>query len=629
MRSKILVALSCLLLACTTAFAGARLRQPAIERSDVHLAAKNPLVAVADLEVYAAVSLKTVSEEATRADEGAPGEKAEQLVLLVASRWTVAGWESGCANSVIYAYDINHKRTTNTDSGTYDNIVYYYHGSQVIAIGLKDPQGDITWTHAIGRGPMGPCFLKDLTGNGPDYFIFTDHLGTPFAWHNPDTNETFYTPFNPWGELLATSPTRAPPYQHGNIPTTGFTLPTFELFDVTPLGLAGHIYDERTGLTYMHHRYYHPRLGHFLTPDFRAPDIYDPSTFTEPYAYAAGNPVMFWDSDGLAVARYFNKGKPWETIELEIHADIMKLIAQGQPFKIYDEERDIVFAFDAIDPDAGMSSRAKVERIRKAFANIGQVFLEEKWAYQDIGGTTELLATISIEGSMMVFGGGLGIDAGEAVFRWGVKGISLMRGARIGQFAGRMKKAVGGFVSGAAGWAGRQLDKIPMPQVQWMEAAGDGFGFRVPHVSFQSSASRTSSGVLPRFVRKGVERLKQFDIDYYGNFNTPGRRGDKLIGHELLQNAWLKAKGLTKGHGVDDISKLNPAVAVTKPMHTKINKLQRQYGLWNPKRLAEMKADEVIDLNVRILREVGIPEEVIQVLLREARSHARTVSALL
>lgn len=53
-------------------------------------------------------------------------------------------------------------------------------------------------------------------------------------------------------------------------------------------------------MIYMHNRYYSPLLGHFLTPDFRAPDIYDPTTFTEPYAYAAGNPFMYWDPDGLA-----------------------------------------------------------------------------------------------------------------------------------------------------------------------------------------------------------------------------------------------------------------------------------------------------------------------------------------
>ncbi|MCB1044079.1 MAG: hypothetical protein KDC35_14140 [Acidobacteria bacterium] len=56
------------------------------------------------------------------------------------------------------------------------------------------------------------------------------------------------------------------------------------------------------------HRFYSPRLGHFLTPDFRLPDIYDPSSFTEPYAYATANPLMFWDPDGLEVI-YLGDGR--------------------------------------------------------------------------------------------------------------------------------------------------------------------------------------------------------------------------------------------------------------------------------------------------------------------------------
>nr|WP_243436152.1 RHS repeat-associated core domain-containing protein [Acanthopleuribacter pedis] len=193
-----------------------------------------------------------------------------------------------------YHYDHQYRRIRAATQHHPQPLAFAYEGSKVIAIGLYEGPGQVQWTHAIGQGPLGPAFIKDLTGAGMDYHIFTDHLGTPLAYKNTNTGTIYINPRSPWGESLANTPARGSPYT-----TQNFSLPPDPIFPTIPLGLSGHLEDRDTGLTYMHHRYYDPRLGHFLNPDFRAPDIYDPSTFTEPYAFAAGNPIMFWDPNGL------------------------------------------------------------------------------------------------------------------------------------------------------------------------------------------------------------------------------------------------------------------------------------------------------------------------------------------
>ncbi|WP_243436015.1 Ig-like domain-containing protein [Acanthopleuribacter pedis] len=200
----------------------------------------------------------------------------------------------------VYQYDTRHRRVSATSRYTDGRLVYVYQGSRVLAIGINRGESQTTWTHAVGHGPLGPALLKDLTGSGNDYYILTDHLGTPFAWKNAATGEVSYTLFNAWGELIMDGDRAPPPYAHGGQgPSGGAPIPTDAVFPAPPLGLSGHLYDHDTGMIYMHHRYYSPRLGHFLNPDYRAPDIYDPGTFTQPYAYAAGNPMLFWDPNGL------------------------------------------------------------------------------------------------------------------------------------------------------------------------------------------------------------------------------------------------------------------------------------------------------------------------------------------
>ncbi|CAM2008624.1 hypothetical protein [Acanthopleuribacter pedis] len=191
-----------------------------------------------------------------------------------------------------YEYDSQGRRIRATTANRLEPMIFAYHGSKVVAIGIKR-QGGVDWTHAVGHGPMGPAFIEDLKDREKSYYLFNDHLGTPFAYKRLSDGKVFYTPYSPHGEDWWTQ-FEAKDLMPGADPQTqattdydlgkGYERPTFSIFTKPFLGLSGHQRDTDTGLIYMHHRYYSPKLGHFLNPYFRSPDIYDPSTFIEPYA---------------------------------------------------------------------------------------------------------------------------------------------------------------------------------------------------------------------------------------------------------------------------------------------------------------------------------------------------------
>jgi len=78
--------------------------------------------------------------------------------------------------------------------------------------------------------------------------------------------------------------------------------------------LTGEYFDSETGLSYFGARYYSPRLGRFMSPDWsEAPepvpyaDLSDPQTLNL-YSYVANNPATASDPDGHREDLYFEGG---------------------------------------------------------------------------------------------------------------------------------------------------------------------------------------------------------------------------------------------------------------------------------------------------------------------------------
>jgi len=121
--------------------------------------------------------------------------------------------------------------------------------------------------------------------------------------------------------------------------------------------------------------------------------------------------------------------------------------------------------------------------------------------------------------------------------------------------------------------------------------------------------------------------LVEFQIDDYGTFNSGVRRGDKYQGHEIIQNAWMKAHGYSAGHGLDPASKENPAIAVDKATHKILGRIQGQFGLNNPTTLANLSSKQIIDMNIDAMRwanaqGASIPEARILAIKASAEAYA-------
>jgi len=124
-----------------------------------------------------------------------------------------------------------------------------------------------------------------------------------------------------------------------------------------------------------------------------------------------------------------------------------------------------------------------------------------------------------------------------------------------------------------------------------------------------------SSGIM---VHNAAGPINPKDIRAYADFAK--FVGDDLVGHEMVQNAWLKA------HGYLDAKPRNPSVALPTDYHRNtVNPLQKEAGLWNPANLAKQTPTQNIRANIEVLKKANLDRDVIAKQAKLARKFVRSL----
>jgi len=198
-----------------------------------------------------------------------------------------------------YGYDTSRQRVyAKTNVSPYKSEKYYtWSGGQIIAEG--DTQGGDNIVRYVYSGNQKVAMVrKDKSGNEQVYYFVNNGQGTPVMIVNDAGAVVSRITVDEWGNPS--------PVEYGNMNEVNYT---------------GKKYEPATGLYYFNQRYYDPRIGRFLTEDPAGQAF-------NPYLYAANNPLVYVDPDGLwgwlvgALIGAYIGGNGKDLLKLETWRDI-------------------------------------------------------------------------------------------------------------------------------------------------------------------------------------------------------------------------------------------------------------------------------------------------------------------
>lgn len=186
-----------------------------------------------------------------------------------------------------YGPDEARKKTVMKQNGVTQETKYFIGGLYEKEI---DALGNIREIHYIPGGDGLLALYIKVNGVGTMYYIYKDHLGSPYAITDENGDIVVYNgqtqrfSFDPWGNRR--NPTD---WTFTNVPN-----PDNYLID---RGFTGHEHLDVFGLINMNGRVYDPRLGRMLSPDNFVQDPNNSQNFNR-YSYCLNNPLIYTDPNG-------------------------------------------------------------------------------------------------------------------------------------------------------------------------------------------------------------------------------------------------------------------------------------------------------------------------------------------
>ena len=553
---------------------------------------------------------------------------------------------------IIFTYDGNGRRISKTAAGV--TTKYYYDG---VTIAKETDAGGVVqadYLYGINGSPV------SMTRGGQTYnYVFNGHGDTIALVDSTGAVKAAYS-YDPWG-VVSTSVTINNPYLY--------------------TGRFGVFHDKETGLDLMGYRYYNSAIGRFISPDELLGAVDEPIT-NNAYAYANDDPINKvdpigfradeggnFDSDtpapSLADLRRYEERKEQEHKTTEQTADKEQVATAPAPSKT---QNKIMAALEMAG--GALEAAAGTALLGTGFGTAIGVLLIANGVNHVVSGGADLLSDANgsfnlMERGMGAIGEAIGGEAGRSFAENLYRAQDLALSFAGGELAGlRSASEIFTLMTRAAAKGGGVLGKLSSGAIKAVDALESGVA-KVGNV-FNKVADVAETGVAKigtaaNFARTyaenyieesrkvgivpgspGINALKQslnkagenkfddvpkrlirkYEVTTYEDFVNRSVVGDNLEGHEIWQHANLKSKGLATERLSTDASKNNPVIALERSQHNVVKKAQHSFDA------ASQTPRENIEVNARILYEIGIPQKIVNRIVKKAVRHAQNLGEM-